>query len=66
MKEEVLEEDMDRIIAFYEKKGYIDATAEYTIDYLVKGQIEINIQIEEGRRYSVGSILVQGNEILSI
>ncbi len=65
LQEDVLKEDIDRIVAFYEQNGYIDAKAEYEIDYLYKGNIDIDITISEGRRYSVGEITVAGNEILS-
>src|SRR6185369_385032 len=43
LKEDVLEEDMDRIKAFYEQNGYIDAKANYTLDYLNQGRVVINI-----------------------
>ncbi|MBZ0166390.1 MAG: outer membrane protein assembly factor BamA, partial [Candidatus Omnitrophica bacterium] len=65
LQEEVLKEDMDRIVAFYEQNGYIDATAEYSIDYLYKGNIDVDITLKEGRRYSVGNIGIAGNNILS-
>lgn len=65
LKKDILEEDMERIISFYEQEGYIDVKAEYALDYVVKGRIEVNIQIQEGRRYSVGSVILKGNKILS-
>lgn len=65
LQEDVLKEDMDRIIAFYEQNGYIDATATYEVDYLYKGKIDVDITIKEGRRYSVGDISIAGNQILS-
>ncbi|MCA9393188.1 MAG: outer membrane protein assembly factor BamA [Candidatus Omnitrophica bacterium] len=65
LQEDVLKEDMDRIVAFYEQNGYIDATATYEVDYLYKGNIDVDITIKEGRRYSVGDISISGNEILS-
>jgi len=65
MKDDILDEDMERIKSFYEQQGFIDATAEYTVDYLYKGHVEINIQVIEGKRYSVGSIAVNGNKIIS-
>lgn len=65
LKEEMLKEDMGRIVSFYEQNGYIDAKAEYTVEYLYKGRIEINIKIIEGKRYSVGNVVVLGNRILS-
>ena len=65
IKEEMIKEDMGRIVSFYEQNGFIDAKADYSIEYLYKGRIEINIQISEGKRYSVGNVMVLGNGILS-
>lgn len=65
LKEDVLEEDMDRIKAFYEQNGYIDAKANYTLDYLNQGRVVINITIEEGKRYYVGDLTIAGNSIAS-
>ncbi|HLF18247.1 MAG TPA: outer membrane protein assembly factor BamA [Candidatus Omnitrophota bacterium] len=65
LNEEVIEEDMDRIKSFYEQQGYIDATATYTTEALYKGFININIVIDEGRRYSVGTVDITGNSIIS-
>ncbi|MCA9398868.1 MAG: outer membrane protein assembly factor BamA, partial [Candidatus Omnitrophica bacterium] len=65
LKEDILGEDMDRIVAFYEQNGYIDAQADYSVEKLYKGFININIEINEGKRYSVGSIFISGNQIIS-
>ncbi len=63
LKEDVLEEDMDRVKAFYEQNGYIDAKANYTVDYLNQGRVVINITLEEGKRYYVGDLIIAGNSI---
>lgn len=65
LKEDILEEDIDRIKAFYEQQGFIDATAESSIEQLIKGRINVNIQIAEGKRYFVGGITIVGNDIIS-
>ncbi len=65
LKEDVLDEDKERIVSFYEQQGFIDAKVEYTVDPTYKGNVEINFQIEEGKRYSVGSVILEGNEIVS-
>ena len=65
LKEDILKEDMGRITSFYEQNGFIDANASYTVETLYKGRIEINIKINEGKRYSVGNVVVLGNRILS-
>ena len=65
LKEEILQEDMDRIQAFYEQQGYVDAKATYTVDQQTQGRTFININIEEGKRYYVGAITIEGNKILT-
>lgn len=65
LKQDILDADKERIITFYEQQGFIDATVDYKIDYLVKGYIDVNITINEGRRYFVGDIALKGNSVIS-
>lgn len=65
LKEDVLIEDMERIQAFYEKNGYIDAKASYKVESYSKGLVAVNVSIEEGKRYYVGDVVVKGNAIIS-
>ena len=65
LKEDVLAEDMERIQAFYEKNGYIDARATYTVEKLHQGLINIDVTVDEGKRYYVGDITIAGNVIVS-
>ncbi len=65
LKEELLKEDMDRVASFYEQQGYIDAQASYTLDYLVKGLVTANINIDEGKRYFIGDVAINGHKIVS-
>ncbi len=65
LKQDLLEEDMERIKSFYEKEGFIDATTSFVTKDLGKGSTELVINIEEGSRYYVGSIVVAGNSVLS-
>ena len=65
LKEDILKEDMDRLKAFYGQEGFIDAHAQYTLGHLRGGRLVVNINIEEGKRYYVGGITVEGNKILS-
>ncbi|HBR14884.1 MAG TPA: outer membrane protein assembly factor BamA [Candidatus Omnitrophica bacterium] len=65
LKEDVLKEDMERITSYYEQEGFIDAKAEYALDHLVKGRLAVNIQISEGKRYSVGRVKIGGNQVIS-
>ena len=64
-KEEVLEEDIERIVLFYEQEGFVDAKADFSIDFQQKGFIEVDIKIEEGKRYYVGGVTIIGNRIIS-
>lgn len=65
LKEDVLQEDMDRVTSFYEQQGYIDAKANYRVESLYQGWVEVYVQIEEGKRYYVGNIVLSGNKIVS-
>ncbi len=65
LKEDLLKEDMERLTAFYEQNGYIDARVSYNVEHLVKGKVLVNISIEEGKRYKVGDVFVEGNEVVS-
>jgi len=65
LKEDVLTEDVDRLIAFYEQNGFIDIKARVEKNPLYQGKMDVNFYVEEGKRYSVGSVEVSGNEIIS-
>lgn len=65
LKEEDLEEDMSKVQAFYEQNGYIDAKASYRVDPLFKGLVNVDVTVEEGKRYYVGNLALEGNAILS-
>ena len=61
--QETLDEDMERVLSFYEQNGFIDATADYATRELPKGFLDINISINEGKQYMVGHIVVGGNSV---
>jgi outer membrane protein insertion porin family len=65
LKEDVLEEDMERVASFYEQNGFIDVAVNKEIEYLKQGRIEVNINVDEGKRYFVGDIELQGNDVIS-
>ena len=65
LKEDVLDEDMTRIQTFYEQNGFIDAKATYKVEPLYKGFVNVNITIEEGKRYYVGDVTILGNSVFS-
>jgi len=65
LKENILSEDMDRVQAFYEKNGYIDAKAAYAVEKFHQGLVNVDVTVEEGKRYYVGDIAIAGNAIIS-
>ncbi len=65
LKEDVLDEDMERIRAFYEHEGYIDAKVDYVIEKISGGLVNIRIRIKEGKRYYVEAITIEGNKVIS-
>jgi len=65
-KEEVLNEDIDRIVAFYHVEGYLDVTVSTDISYNEKGNwMFINFKIEEGKQYKVGNVEINGNTVFT-
>jgi outer membrane protein insertion porin family len=64
-KEDVMMEDMDRLQAFYEKNGYIDAKATFQVEQLRSGLVNVDVTVDEGKRYYVGDISVKGNAVLT-
>jgi outer membrane protein insertion porin family len=65
LKEDVLEEDMKAIQSFYEQNGFLDTKATYHIEPLYQGWVNVNVTIQEGKRYYVGDVSFLGNSILS-
>lgn len=65
LKEELLEEDMGRISSFYEQNGFIDITSKYEVEYLNSGLVEVTLTIDEGRRYYVGNLKINGTSVVS-
>jgi outer membrane protein insertion porin family len=45
--------------------GYIDAKATYQIEPLYQGLVNVNVTVQEGKRYYVGDVTFNGNAILS-
>jgi len=64
-KEEVLQEDLDKIRAMYDDIGYLDVDAVPRLDYIENGtKLNINVDVIEGKQYKVGDISVKGNLVL--
>lgn len=58
-KKKVLEDDLRRITDFYKLKGFSDAVAKIDVERLPKG-IHLIVNIDEGQRYYVGKITIEG------
>ncbi|MDP2928449.1 MAG: outer membrane protein assembly factor BamA [Candidatus Omnitrophota bacterium] len=64
-KEDVLEEDVDKIRALYDNIGYLDAEVVPKLDYSEDGtQLFVTFDVKEGKQYLVGSINIAGNTVL--
>jgi len=62
-KEDVLERDLDAIVAFYLQKGFLEVKVgkpQVTHD---QEWIQISIPVEEGRQFKVGKVDIQGDLI---
>jgi len=64
LKDEVLKEDSERIKSFYQREGFTDAVVTYEVEPDVKKPylLLVAIKIVEGKKYLVGSVIVQGNQ----
>lgn len=66
LHEDILEEDMERVASFYRNYGFVDVSADKEIErYPAKGDIYINVSVNEGKKYTVGSVVIKGNKIAS-
>ncbi len=65
LKEEVVEEDMQRIVAFYQKEGFLDVKVVRAVQEDASGRITITMDISEGPRYYVDTVSLSGNQIFS-
>ena len=66
LKKEEFEDDMDRLLEYYQNDGYIDfAILDKKFDYTVSNRMVIHIVISEGRQYKVGNLTITGNTLFS-
>lgn len=66
LKEDVLEEDVEKIKSFYENAGYVDVKADKEIEYDdARKKITVIIKIQEGKKYFIGDIKIEGNLVFS-
>lgn len=61
-REEVLEDDLEKIRDFYRKAGYADVQVDKRVAFdESRRALAITLLIEEGREYLVGDITIEGN-----
>ncbi|MCF7669391.1 MAG: outer membrane protein assembly factor BamA, partial [Verrucomicrobia bacterium] len=66
LKEDVFEEDKQRLVVFYKNHGYIDFTIEdIEFDYIDPKWMVVKISVNEGKQYHVGNVEFEGNELFS-
>ncbi|MBU2541793.1 MAG: outer membrane protein assembly factor BamA [Candidatus Omnitrophica bacterium] len=65
LDESTLEEDIQRLGVFYRSEGYSDVKIDKEILSLRLGWYRIVLKIQEGKRYFVGKITIEGNESFS-
>ncbi|MFC1594056.1 outer membrane protein assembly factor BamA [Candidatus Omnitrophota bacterium] len=63
-KQEVLDDDISRLRMFYQLEGFIDVTVDYSTEIVGKGNMHITISLEEGQKYTVGDVMIIGNDVL--
>ena len=64
-KEELLERDLDVVLAFYLQRGFLHVKVGKPQVAMDSQGITINIPVEEGRQFRVGSVDIQGDLIAS-
>lgn len=64
LKEEVFNEDIERIKAFYRRNGYMDVevTSDIKPDAKKAYLLYITITVNEGNKYLVGNVVIKGNK----
>jgi len=67
LKEEVLKEDIERLKSFYHKEGFADVAVDYVVLPHKKKPflLYITIKIQEGKKYLVGNVNIEGNKDIS-
>ena len=65
-KEEVLDEDSDKIKALYDDMGYLDVEVTPKLEYSPSGaDLYVTFEVKEGKQYLVGDVNVKGNLMLT-
>ncbi|MFN3813507.1 MAG: outer membrane protein assembly factor BamA [Aquificaceae bacterium] len=62
--EDVLKDDIKKLIEFYRSEGFLDAKIAYNVKKK-DSKYNVEIDVEEGKRYRLGSLKVEGNTLFS-
>ncbi len=63
-KEDVLSDDINRLTDFYKLQGFSDVKVKIDTAYKPKG-VYLKVVIDEGKRYHIGEIAIEGNSDIS-
>jgi len=64
-KDDVLQDDVDRIRSLYDDKGYLDVRVDPQVDFSEdRKTIVVDFNITEGKQYMVGAVVVTGDILL--
>jgi outer membrane protein insertion porin family len=64
LKDDQFEDDKEKLSQFYRDKGYIDfELKDVKFDQVDPKYMKINLEVNEGRQYRVGSIAFKGNQL---
>ncbi len=62
LKDEVFDEDKEKLADFYREAGYIDfELKDVKQDYISSNKMVLKLVVDEGRQYKVGAVTVSGN-----
>jgi len=68
LQQEVLQEDRQRIVSYYQDRGYLDVRVgepEITVDDTAKA-VRVAIALTEGRQFRLGTIAQEGDDFLTL
>ncbi|MFA5270720.1 MAG: outer membrane protein assembly factor BamA [Candidatus Omnitrophota bacterium] len=64
-KEDAFNDDVKRVTDFYRQEGFSDVKVEPDLVFGEKG-INVKINIQEGKRYYIGTVKIEGNKDVSL
>ncbi len=66
LKEEEFEDDKERLVEFYQNKGFIDfELKDVHLDYTSPNKMTVRFVISEGQKYKVGAVNFKGNNLFA-